>query len=57
MWCSFFVWLIADRDVDGRISEWWFIVLGMVMATHCLVKRSLWLPFPLREIEPERPAQ
>jgi hypothetical protein len=51
MWCSFAIWLIASRDHDGRISEWWFIVLAMVMATHYLVKRSLWLLFPLREAE------
>ncbi|SIO65354.1 hypothetical protein SAMN05443247_10545 [Bradyrhizobium erythrophlei] len=62
IWLSFFVWLIASRDHGGRISEWWFIVLAMVMATHYLFKRSLWLLFPLREIEPtaqqpERPAQ
>jgi hypothetical protein len=56
IWISFFVWLIAARDDDGRISEWWFIVLGMVMATHYLFKRSLWLLFPLTE-QPERHAQ
>jgi hypothetical protein len=61
-WLSFAVWLIASRDYDGRISERWFIVLAMVMATHYLFKRSVWLLFPLREIEPaaqqpERSAQ
>jgi hypothetical protein len=51
IWVSFFVWLIASRDHDGRIGEWWFIVLAMVMATHYIFKRSLWLLFPLRETE------
>jgi hypothetical protein len=36
MWAGLAIWLIASRDEQGRISEWWWIVVSMVLGLRYL---------------------
>ena len=40
------IWLVASRDQDGRLSEWWWLVIGLVLAVRYMFKMSVVALFP-----------
>ena len=51
------IWLVASRDQDGRLSEWWWLVVSMVLAVRYLFKLSVVALYPPIEAPtPARPA-
>ena len=49
------VWLVASRDQEGRLSELWWLVIGLVLAVRYLFKLSVVALFP--PIETPTPAR
>jgi hypothetical protein len=35
------IWLFASRDAEGRLSEVWWLVIGLVLAVRCLFKLAI----------------
>jgi hypothetical protein len=46
------IWLIASRDQDGRLSEVWWLVIGLVLALRYLFKLAIVAVFPPIETPP-----
>jgi hypothetical protein len=46
------IWLVASRDQDGRLSEWWWLAVSMVLAVRYLFKLSVVALFPPIETPP-----
>ena len=47
MLCGLALWLIASRDEDGRLSEWFWLVIALVLALRYIFKvtvAALWPP-------------
>jgi hypothetical protein len=40
------IWLIASRDEEGRLSEMWWLVIGLVLAVRYLLKLAVVALFP-----------
>jgi hypothetical protein len=40
------VWLVATRDQEGRLSEIWWLVIGLVLAVRYLFKLAVVALFP-----------
>jgi heme A synthase len=49
------IWLVASRDDEGRLNEWWWIVVWMVLSVRYMFKMSVVALFP--PIEPPPPGQ
>jgi hypothetical protein len=40
------IWLFASRDQDGRLNEYFWLVIGLVLAVRYLFKLSVVALFP-----------
>jgi hypothetical protein len=40
------LWLIASRDQEGRLNEWYWLVIGLVLAVRYLFKLSVVALYP-----------
>jgi hypothetical protein len=49
------VWLVASRDEEGRLSEWWWLVIGLVLGLRYIFKLVVVALFP--PIEAPTPAR
>jgi hypothetical protein len=41
------LWLVFSRDDQGRLSEWWWLAIGLVLAARYIFKMvvvALWPP-------------
>src|ERR1700674_2417612 len=46
------IWLLASRDQEGRLSEWFLVVIGLVLAVRYLFKLAVVAFFPPIETPP-----
>jgi hypothetical protein len=46
------IWLFASRDDEGRLSEWWWLVIAFVLILRYLLKLSVAALFPPIETPP-----
>jgi hypothetical protein len=47
------IWLVASRDQDGRLSEGWLLVIGLVLAVRYLLKLAIVALFAPIEAPPQ----
>ena len=48
------IWLIASRDQEGRLNEWWLLVTFMVLGFRYLFKLTAVALFPPIEAPPTK---
>jgi hypothetical protein len=46
MLCGLAIWLIASRDEEGRLNEWFWLVIALVLTVRYLFKLSIAALFP-----------
>jgi len=46
MWAGLAIWLFASRDQDGRLNEWWWLVIILVWSLWYLFGRVVVAIFP-----------
>lgn len=49
------IWLFASRDEEGRLSEWWWLVIGLVLGLRYLFGQAVVALFPPIEKPTARP--
>jgi hypothetical protein len=47
------IWLVASRDQEGRLSEWWWLVISLVLAVRYLFKLAVVAYFQPIETPPK----